>query len=118
MEVRPCLCLVFFLMLSSFLVFNFLCTVDMVHCGYPHLVRASLICSLSFHLSSSSVTSVLHLSSKLVTYGSLTSSGVMDGVRKSLRVGLYVCYFGRLVVSPLPIPSSPVKCPNVVCTYH
>ena len=56
---------VFFLMLSSFFVFFFLCTVDMVHCGYPHLVRASLMCSLSFHLSSSSVTSVSHLSSKV-----------------------------------------------------
>ena len=81
---------VFFLMLSSFSVFIFLCTVDMVHCGYQHLVRASLMCSLSFRLSSSSVTSVSHLSSKLVTCGSLPPSGVMDGVRKSLGIGLSV----------------------------
>ena len=65
---------VFFLMLSSFFVFTFLCTVHMVHCGYPHLVRASLMCSLSFRLSSSFVTSVLHLYSN------------MDGVRKSLDI--------------------------------
>ena len=56
---------VFFLMLSSFFVFIFLCTVDMVHCGYPHLVTASLMCSLSFCLSSSSVTSVSHLSNNV-----------------------------------------------------
>ena len=56
---------VFFLMLSSIFVFIFVCTVDMVHCGYPHLARASLMCSLSFRLSSSSVTSVSHLSSNV-----------------------------------------------------
>ena len=56
---------VFFMMLSSFFVFIFLCTVDMVHCGYPHLVRVSLMCSLSLLLSSSSDTSVLHLSSNV-----------------------------------------------------
>ena len=43
---------VFFMMLSSFFVFVLLSTVDMVHCAYPHLVRASLACSLSFRLSS------------------------------------------------------------------
>ena len=52
-------------MLSSFFVFMFVCTVDMVHCGYPRLVRASLMCSLSFRLSSFSVTSVSHLSSNV-----------------------------------------------------
>ena len=55
----------FFLILSSFFVFIFVCTVDMVHCGYPHLVRASLICSLLFRLFSSSVTSVSNLSIKV-----------------------------------------------------
>ena len=55
----------FFLMLSSFFVFIIVCTVDMVHCRYPHLGRAALVCSLSFRLSSSSVTSVSHLSSKV-----------------------------------------------------
>ena len=50
----------------------------------------------------------------LVMYGSLPSSGVMDGVRKSLGIGLYGYSFGRLVVSPLTIPSSLVKCPNIV----
>ena len=64
----PCLCsciFSFFLILSSFFVFIFFCNVDMVHCGYPHLVRASLMCSLSFRLSSSSVTSVSHLSNNV-----------------------------------------------------
>ena len=56
---------VVFLMLSSFFVFIFVCRVDMVHCGYPYLVTASLMCSLSFCLSSSSVTSVSHMSSNV-----------------------------------------------------
>ena len=72
------------------------------------------MCSLSLRLSSSSVTSVSHLSSKSVAYGSLPSSGVMDGERKSLGIGLYGYSFGRLVVSPLPIPSLLVKCPKMV----
>ena len=46
----------------------------------------------------------------LVRYGSLPSSGVMDGVRKSLGIVLYGYSSGRLVVSPPPIPSSLVKC--------
>ena len=56
---------VFFLMVSFFFVFIFVCTFYMVHRGYPHLDRASLMCSLSFCLSSSSVTSVSHLYSKI-----------------------------------------------------
>ena len=48
----------------------------------------------------------------LVTYESLPSSGVMDGVRISLGIGLYGYSFGRLVVSPLPIPSSLVVSKN------
>ena len=55
---------VFFMMLSSFFVFIFLCTADMVHCGYPHL-RAFLVCSLSFCLSASSVTCISHMSSNV-----------------------------------------------------
>ena len=50
----------------------------------------------------------------LATYGSLLSFGVMDGVRKSSRIVLYGYSSGSLVVSPLTVPSSLVKCPKMV----
>ena len=94
----------FFLMLSSFFIFIIVCTVDMVPCGYPHLGRAALLCSVYFR----------HLSQVFricpLKYGSFPSSGVMGGVKKSLSIGLLGYSFGRLVVSSLPIPSFLVKC--------
>ena len=128
MEIPPCLCsclfpLYFFLMLSSFLSI-FLCTVDMVHRGYPHLVRASLLCSLSFPLSSSSVTSVLHMSSN-VRISPIFWCNIWCGEKK-LGIGLYDYSSGRLVVSPSPIPSSLAMCPKwyrsfcffFMCEFH
>ena len=91
MEVPPCFCSSFSTMLSSFFFFIFLCTVDMVH-YLPPLTQVFCIC--------------------LVMYGSLPSSGVTDGVWKSLGIALYGYSFGRLVVSPPPIPSSLVVSKN------
>ena len=73
---------VFFLMFSSFFVFIFLCTVDMVHCGYPHLIRAAS------HYSFLDVFSFF-LFIFFLCHKCFASSGVMDGVRKSLGTGLY-----------------------------
>ena len=60
------------------------------------------MCSLSFRLSSSSITSVRIC---LATYGSLPYFVVMGDVRKSLGIGLCVYSSERLIVSPPPIPN-------------